>query len=30
MIVKQNPANTWIVDDDSIYVYGLTKLYRVY
>jgi CheY-like chemotaxis protein len=26
MIAKQNPANTWIVDDDSIYVYGLTKL----
>jgi CheY-like chemotaxis protein len=26
MIAKQNPANTWIVDDDSIYVYGLKKL----
>jgi CheY-like chemotaxis protein len=26
MIEEQNPANTWIVDDDSIYVYGLTKL----
>ncbi|MFC0517532.1 response regulator [Mucilaginibacter angelicae] len=26
MIAERNPANTWIVDDDSIYVYGLKKL----
>ncbi|WP_413669255.1 two-component system response regulator [Mucilaginibacter sp. Mucisp86] len=26
MIAERNPVNTWIVDDDSIYVYGLKKL----
>ncbi|UOE47668.1 response regulator [Mucilaginibacter sp. SMC90] len=26
MIADLNAANTWIVDDDSIYVYGLKKL----
>lgn len=26
MTAERNPANTWIVDDDSIYVYGLKKL----
>ncbi|MDB5149909.1 MAG: response regulator [Mucilaginibacter sp.] len=26
MTAERNPANIWIVDDDSIYVYGLKKL----
>ncbi|SEO71540.1 Response regulator receiver domain-containing protein [Mucilaginibacter gossypiicola] len=26
MIAERDPVNTWIVDDDSIYVYGLKKL----
>ncbi|WP_347526554.1 response regulator [Mucilaginibacter sp. CAU 1740] len=26
MTAEKNPVNTWIVDDDDIYVYGLKKL----
>jgi CheY-like chemotaxis protein len=26
MTVERDPVNTWIVDDDDIYVYGLKKL----
>ena len=29
MIAERSPANTWIVDDDSIYVYGLKKLISI-
>ncbi|WPU97663.1 response regulator [Mucilaginibacter sp. cycad4] len=29
MITERSPAKTWIVDDDSIYVYGLKKLISI-